>query len=745
MEEYCFAFLENSFYDIAIEAKMAEKHLVNGNYIDSIIRIGKASEILTINICEFEDKDYLVSKAQKYRLNQLEYKGYIPNGIYKKLDDIRRLRNKSVHGYVKDEKENALNLHAYFYYVAVFFYKRYNDNYFSPEPYSGPKMKPEPTPTPTPSLTPSKISKSPIEGYAFKKYQGSYLLNELSKLSVSSIEAVENNNFSMFKNYLHVDRSIQHYFIEELATVSKMKTSHLIMLCGSSGDGKSHLLAYLKQENPELYNKFIIHNDATESHDPSKDSIDTLASVLEDFNDDNIEHSTKKIILGINLGILNDFLESEYAKTNFKTLKSIIDEAKLFDSKKISKNVLRLDKISFITFTDYNMFELSNDENINYASSEYFSSLFEKITQRTDKNPFYVAYLMDKKEGYLSPIIYNYEMLMDKEVQDIISSNLIKLFIKYRKIVSTRDILNFIYEIIVPPEYVKIEDLDNINDFIDYLLPNLLFNSPERSPILELINNFDPTLNRNEELDKFIVDLNLEDDIHIFLNRNFDLERMEFIKEFYEKLDSLRNYDTKTKQKISIILIRLSVFYGKGFVKNNFIDQTYLNYLKYLYAYNTQSNKDYKNLFKEVKKAIFNWKGSNKKDYIYVDELDDFKVLKNLKLKSVPEKMEDNLLEGLYLGNRFKTDIRINFSVIPNSKKIPLDIDYSLYEYIVKLSHDFKPNRADEQNLTVLEEFINTLISQNSDADLYIESLETGKEFIFTYDQDFESYEFKEV
>ena len=746
MQGYCFSFLEDSFEDIAKEARFAEKHIVNENYQDSIIRIAKACEILTATICEFEDMDYLIQRGQRNRLEKLGYKGIIPVDIYRKLNHTRKIRNKAVHGHLRDEKDHALDLHAFFYIIAIFFYKKYKDNNFTPEPYSGPIMERDPAPTPPQQIpyeppTPTKL----LAEYPFKKHNGSYLLNELSKLRDSSGEAVENNDFSEFKDYLHVDRSIQKYFIEELEKVSKMDSSHLVMLCGSSGDGKSHLLAYLKSKRPDLYEQFVIHNDATESYDPHKDSIETLITVLDDLSDDKIESSNKKFILAINLGILYDFLEFEDEEIKFNTLKSIINQANLFDSTKVSKNVLRNDRISFITFTDYHMYELTGDENSNFASSEYFSTLFNKVTQKVDDNPFYAAYLMDKEENYVSPLIYNYEMLMDEEVQEVIIEYLIKLFIKYRKIVSTRDILNFIYEIIVPPEFVKVEDLDNINDFMEYLLPNLLFASPERSLILELFSNFDPTLYRNEELDKFIVDLNISDDILEFLSKNFDLNRMEFIKEFYENLNSLRDYDDKEKQKISTILIRLSLFYGKGFVKNNFRDKTYSNYLKYLYAYNTQSNKDYKLLFKEVKEAIFNWRGSNKKGYICVDELDTFTVSKNLKLKSIPETFDDSLLEGLVLGNRFKTDIRINFAVLPESEKVSLDIDYSLYEYIVKLCNGFKPNKSDEQNLTVLEEFIFNLISKNKDADLFIQSFDTGREFVFEYDRDFESFEFKEV
>ncbi|WP_284692644.1 DNA phosphorothioation-dependent restriction protein DptF, partial [Peribacillus frigoritolerans] len=67
-------------------------------------------------------------------------------------------------------------------------------------------------------------------------------------------------------------------------------------MCGSVGDGKSHLLAYLKNKYPDLVNKFMIHNDATESFDPQKSSLDTLAEILKPFSDEKIEGAQVKLI-----------------------------------------------------------------------------------------------------------------------------------------------------------------------------------------------------------------------------------------------------------------------------------------------------------------------------------------------------------------------------------------------------------------------------------------------------------------
>ena len=177
-------------------------------------------------------------------------------------------------------------------------------------------------------------------------------------------------------------------------------------------------------------------------------------------------------------------------------------------------------------------------------------------------------------------------------------------------------------------------------------------------------------------------------------------------------------------------------------MKQNFVDENYLNFLKYLYGYNTQNPSKYKEIFAKVKDAIFMLRGSNKKSYIYLNELNSFKVSRPFKLKYVPIKLEDNLLDGLFLGNRFKTEIKIHFVVLPNDNKIPLDIDYSLYESIMDLNAGFKPNKREKENLILFEEFINNLIEEPSDEGLLIQEVETGLEFYCEHD-DFGDFSFK--
>ena len=167
----------------------------------------------------------------------------------------------------------------------------------------------------------------------------SYLLAELSKLKESSQEAIENpNEFSSFKDYLHVERTIQNDMMSALTAAAGQNTSQLIFLCGSVGDGKSHLLSYVKNKYPELMEEFLVHNDATESFDPQKSSLDTLAEVLKPYSDSEIDGSRLKLILAINLGVLHNFIESDYAKEHYQILTKFIEESGIFEANEIATN-----------------------------------------------------------------------------------------------------------------------------------------------------------------------------------------------------------------------------------------------------------------------------------------------------------------------------------------------------------------------------------------------------------------------
>lgn len=139
-------------------------------------------------------------------------------------------------------------------------------------------------------------------------------MQELRKLRKLSMESVENTlSFDTFKKYMHVRRPVEDDLRNMLVHVNNANKKTLILLCGSAGDGKSHLLSYLSNaDSDHLLDSFELYNDATESSAPSLTSIDTLAVKLSAFDDEHaLEDDGFKMVLAINLGTLNNFIESE--------------------------------------------------------------------------------------------------------------------------------------------------------------------------------------------------------------------------------------------------------------------------------------------------------------------------------------------------------------------------------------------------------------------------------------------------
>ena len=86
------------------------------------------------------------------------------------------------------------------------------------------------------------------------------LVDELKRLKKSSSEAVDNDEeFSPFKMYMHIHRSLEDDLIKKIEQAKESIGKSLILVCGNVGDGKSHVISYLKHTRSDLLDGFIIH------------------------------------------------------------------------------------------------------------------------------------------------------------------------------------------------------------------------------------------------------------------------------------------------------------------------------------------------------------------------------------------------------------------------------------------------------------------------------------------------------
>ena len=230
-----------------------------------------------------------------------------------------------------------------------------------------------------------------VEGKQDK--EESTFLSALRVLQSSSKESVVNaDSFGDLRDYMHVERTIQLELEKMLMDLKREGKPSLILLCGSVGDGKSHLLAFMKDKKPNLLDDVVIHNDSTESFDPDQNSLETLEQVLAPF--DHVESAKKSAIIAINLGVLHNFYRRQREAGQFNALCDFIDKCGIFDRNQESVNEENAFKL--LNFAEIQPYVLTK----NGANSPFFLELIDKVTSQTNDNPFYAAWMEDQKQRH---------------------------------------------------------------------------------------------------------------------------------------------------------------------------------------------------------------------------------------------------------------------------------------------------------------------------------------------------------
>lgn len=415
-------------------------------------------------------------------------------------------------------------------------------------------------------------------------------LDVINYISSSSKESIVNSNeFNDFHNYLHVERPIEK-FLEQSLIDLKSRTSGLIFLVGSVGDGKSHLLSYFNKTKSELLNDVFIYNDATESNNPYKTAIETLVEYLQNYKDGNL----KKLVIAINIGMLNNLREYLKATSSYMSLLNIIESSEIFSNSGMDGIEYKEGNISIVSFLNNYSLKIEHG-NINNV---FFKNIFGKIFGKSLSNPFYNSFIQDDGENRQEPIYQNYNLLLDEEIQNTLVHLLIKIQIENKRIISTRALLNFIHDIIVP----EISTKEN-----DKFLVNLLFNSTDRSPILSSISSQDPLLLQNHNLDKLNIEIYNSFNLREKCKQLFGLDNFNKIEQYIFLLQGLNH-----KRKFEMIIRLHYLFNYKNYESNEFFE--FINLIE-----NIKTSKDLqKRVLNSLMTSIYTWNGSPMDGYIYI-------------------------------------------------------------------------------------------------------------------------------
>ena len=324
----------------------------------------------------------------------------------------------------------------------------------------------------------------------------SQLYEAFLHLSQHSVDSVQNGmGFTDLDGYMHVDRSIEDKLMVKMDELDSVGGG-IVLLVGSAGDGKSHLISRIKQMSD--WDEHCFYNDATASSSPKKTAIDTLKEALVPFKDANLRTTTEKLVLAINLGKLNSFIEDESVKGEYTEI--VNATLPLFDDDDTTPPI-ETQRVKVVDFSVNRAFEFHPSISTEYpVEASFLSSILEKVVEKSSSNPFYQAFLKDKatEKKKKDPLLFNYELLSIPEVRHTICMTIIEAIIRCKLNITPREFLDFIYSIVVYPNY---SDYNEKRDFYEALLPTLLYCGAENT-IQRAISSLDPLKHSSTDHDK---------------------------------------------------------------------------------------------------------------------------------------------------------------------------------------------------------------------------------------------------
>ncbi|MEN2256623.1 DNA phosphorothioation-dependent restriction protein DptF [Paraclostridium benzoelyticum] len=766
------------------------------------------AEYISKEIATLEGEDYLNSLTQVDRIKKLNEEGLIDFEIYKAFNSIRKLGNIAAHDEIEGELEAALSIHRNLHKIICWFIEVYVDPSFESIVYKTPnpmvndnsnekieQMLGQLTQFMNSSITQSlntvdvetnknhviedlysikekeNDESSETDNYLTQEIEGleeecinietskKCLINDLKRLKESSKEAVENlSSFSDFKSYMHVKRDVESELYSIIEKSSQSNRGELILVCGGVGDGKSHLISYFRNKYHDMMDKFNMHNDATESFEPGKTSIDTLNDVLDSFSDENIDTTSEKFILAINLGALSNFIDSRYGE-RFKKLKSYVEEKGILDISISDSSYNEQSSIQFINFSDYHIYSLNDG----VARSKCLEDIIKNITQEHKHNVFKNSYknnCISCSVNYKCPIKANYEMLMKESVRESLISIVIESVVKDKLIVSTRSLLNFIYDFLVntildnknDKELIEYIGKINCEEFIDCVFTSNLYDHKELSYILASISKIDPINAKSESLDNVIIKLNTTDDMTNVFNEYIEINNDSYLSTILNKNEEIQNVMNRQKNKcdkekiqnkLIDMFIRLNLFISKK--ELDLKDTIYVEYMKNVYYFNKGEKKNLSSLYKNVKEASYRWNGDSEDGTINLSigrNQIRYKMSQRLNIKPDLSNLKINDSNELF---KFNPNLTLIYKSEEQGKSYGIDIDFNLYELLMRVKNGYRPNKNDKYNYINFVEFINKIQKLgNQNKEIYIEDRSGSKnsKYKLVYDEDFEEFKF---
>lgn len=516
---------------------------------------------------------------------------------------------------------------------------------------------------------------------------------ELEKLSIKSRAAISNEKaFNDFEVYMHVKRPIEDRFWQKIQTTLINSTKGIVFLIGNVGDGKSHLISYLRDKHADEFERegIAIHNDATESNSPDKTAIETLLERLQPYQDTNINNGQQaRLIVAINLGVLTNLVQVLEERTDFTNLLTYFNDSNILTNP--SDDQYSTDNFANVSFFAEKEYDLADGQVI----SHYYNEVFAKIFAPQDSNPFYQAYMLDKNANVETITHQNYQLLMDNNIQQAAIKLILKAQIAKKQIISTRTLFNFIYEVIVG------SDLDGSAAFF----PNSIFVNSAKSDLINSISQLDPINMLTRTSRDMSIGLFQSIDMHAYVSRQLAINasKFEHIFNYIDKLPINTQYEAYLNT-----LLRALYFISEE--TKLFEDTNYQSFLGLLVDIRENGNRftpKLKSFISMILNNFYAWNGK-------VGTTDDYEsfVIKNDSDSIIKLAIKVELdPESWLLTNK---EIIVTFNVMGTEKQFEIVIDFELYNLLALAESGYVLKKTDRESAVRFAAFVDEVINSVS-------------------------------
>ncbi|CQQ52154.1 DNA phosphorothioation-dependent restriction protein DptF [Yersinia mollaretii] len=499
------------------------------------------------------------------------------------------------------------------------------------------------------------------------------VLAKSSSFSVTTVTHRQRDVFDQLKEQLFVKQDIEKDLLHHLDVA---KPSEIILLCGSSGDGKSEILTRC-QSNQRYQQRFAFHLDATHSFAPQQTAIDALDDLFDDH-----QQQLCPLLVGINTGMLANFARE--GAERHQVLRLAIDA--FLSGQQESSGPFHSDNCSFFDFEHYPKFQFDEDRQY----SPFIKKLLNQLTNDDDKNLFYTIFQRDESVGHDLNTVANFKLLCMPGVQNVLITQLFKARLIKDQFVTTRTLLDFLHHLLTGPGYL----FDN------------LFNG-EENDLIKKVSDFDPARLHTYELDQFIlryelglVDPDLDDflvaleKLHIQFDRQCvkpgdaaSLIRLFWLLQ-YESLGN--NYHHK-----------FSVFFNESlFERYSEIWHLHKNYTA------DTEQKRLLNRFYSSELIAGIQRYANRKAPELIAQKEEFFLGEFGGVKiTAPVALKPNW-DAIFGKNTAQpTCFEIHLKVGQNSL-LPIRIGLNLFDLLSKLNNGYRPNKYDKSAIVLLDEVV---------------------------------------